>query len=133
MNEIKYTHRTKSGLKARIITDSLVDTSFPIVAAVLIQDGRETVELYTRNLTWLEDQPYYLDLVECSPWDDVERDTKIWVRDYDGQDWLPRHFAFYNESSKRIHTYGCGSRWTTPNNETVGWKQAKLASEFTHG
>lgn len=61
-------------------------------------------------------------------WSKVPVDTKIWVRDYTKETWLPMHFAKYDEKINKVFAWlGGGSSWTE--DCVVCWKFVKLAEE----
>lgn len=58
-------------------------------------------------------------------WNNIEVDTPILVRDYEGQEWARKYFAKYEDGV--IYTWDGGSTsWTSRGNVTE-WKYAKLA------
>ena len=119
-----YTHKTRNGRKARILaTDLLGDT--PVVVALLDEDHTECVVLYNTDLTCCG-YTSALDLVEYSHWEDVAVDTKILVRDWDGQNWYHRYFSHYYNG--QVYAFDSGATsWSSSKTPTVEWKQAKLA------
>ena len=128
MTEVVYTHRTKNGMKARIVTIDRNHPDYPVVA--LMWDGyhdMERVMLYTSDLKNDVSCESPLDLVPYSPWEDVAVDTKILVRDFDTNDWFPRHFSHYADG--RVHAFAEGrTSWTKRANvPTNSWDQSKLA------
>lgn len=57
-------------------------------------------------------------------WNNVEVDTPILVRDYEGQEWANRYFAKYE--NKTIYAWDSGrTSWT--GDGVTEWKYAKLA------
>lgn len=57
-------------------------------------------------------------------WNNVEVDTPILVRDYEGQEWARRYFAKYE--NKTIYAWDSGrTSWT--GDGVTEWKYAKLA------
>lgn len=60
-------------------------------------------------------------------WTKVPVDTPIYVRDYEGEDWYPRHFAkFENE---KVFTWKDGKTSFSAKNklsDTISWRLAKL-------
>ena len=127
MTEIKYTHRTKDGQKARIIATDRASENYPVLALILGEDGEEWVESYTKDLKFLTERVTDNDLVEYSPWQDVAVDTKILVRDFDTNCWVPRYFSHYADG--RVHAFAEGrTSWTKRANvPTNSWDQSKLA------
>ena len=57
-------------------------------------------------------------------WNNVEVDTPILIRDYEGQEWARRYFAKYE--NKTIYAWDSGrTSWT--GDGVTEWKYAKLA------
>jgi hypothetical protein len=102
MTEIFYTHRTRDGLKARIICNDRIGNggNTSVVALVLSEIyNKESVYSYDASLSYyggLRESP--LDLFEYSFWQDVLVDTPILVKSYEQDAWLPRHFAKYEDN-----------------------------------
>lgn len=59
-------------------------------------------------------------------WSRVRPDTKIFVRDYDYEEWIPRYFAKYEDNT--VYTWTGGATSWSAHGETA-WEFAKLASE----
>lgn len=57
-------------------------------------------------------------------WSTVEVDTKIYVKDYADDKWLPRYFSKYENGKVFTFTNGCTS-WSAE--RSVEWRYAKLA------
>lgn len=96
---VKYTHKTKSGRKARLIYINAVG-DLPLVFLVLQKDNQEGAHRYTNNFMYFHDGPSSpMDLIELSIWDDVEVDTPIWVYNDRLDMWSPVHFAKYTGGS----------------------------------
>lgn len=64
-------------------------------------------------------------------WSKIEVDTPIFVRNFDGDNWRKRYFAFFKDGM--IYAWECGATsWSVKNDRGVGlWKCAKLAGD-TH-
>ena len=63
-------------------------------------------------------------------WTKVPIDTKVWVRDFNDAEWLPRHYAGYSNGLYCTYPEGCTSFTTTKGKLTVNrWSQCKLAAE----
>ena len=73
------------------------------------------------QMLWLDEE------VEETDWSKVPVDTKIYVRDNDGESWAKRHFAEFNGGTVYAFDRGLTS-WSSKGQRT-GWKQAKLAEE----
>lgn len=125
MDMTKYTHRTRSGLPARIICKGILNADYPVVAVILRDANREYVMEYTNELKyWHSPTDHDLDLVEYSPWADVAVDTPIWVRHSDLFKWLPRHFASFTDGV--VYTWTDGNTSHTANGIVVDWACAAL-------
>lgn len=107
----------------------------PVVAVMReVDQEQEYVETYTADLRFnVTHHDHDYDLVECSPWDDVKVDTKVFVRDVHGERWYRRYFSHYADG--KVHTFcsGCTS-WSTVEEDDIGsevdtvpWMEAKLA------
>lgn len=135
-SDIQYTHRTKNGRKARILTTNRVGKSkFPVIALVLHADGVEWVEAYTSDLKYHNvDQHSDYDLVEWSPWNDVAIDTPILVKDRESDSFCHRHFAGYHHG--KVYTWSLGqTSWSIQDdvsdhmNYKTGWAIAVLPED----
>ena len=58
-------------------------------------------------------------------WSKVEVDTPILVRDLEGEEWLRRYFAKYENG--RVYAWGCGGTSWSGDDCATGWNYAKLA------
>lgn len=67
--------------------------------------------------------------IEDVDWTKVPVDTKIYVKNHKGGEfiWLPKHFAKYENG--KIYTFQ-GSRWTSENQELEAWKKGILAEHI---
>ena len=126
-----YTHKTKDGRPARIISNHIINEKYPIGVAIL-DDDCERLHLYTTNLKYYVEGDSQMDLIGCSPWDDVAVDTKVLVRDDERDNWVPNHFSHYHDGM--VYTFQSGrTSWSLKNNadpksyNTSAWSYAKLA------
>lgn len=63
-------------------------------------------------------------------WTKVAIDTKVWVREDENADWLPRHYAGYSNGLYCTYPEGYTSFTTAKGKLTViRWNQCKLAEE----
>lgn len=124
MSEIVYTHRTRSGLKARIVCDN-AKKECPIVALVLVDDFEFIVKLYSDLREYNDTTESDYDLFEYNPWKDVAVDTPVYVSN-DNINWKKRHFSHFDENYFYAWEDGQTS-WTTPH--TINYLYAKLATE----
>ena len=74
---------------------------------------------------WLE-QEYVEPPVD---WSKVPVDTKIYVRDFGGELWMPRHFARFEDGKILTWSYGATSFSADDLNDVSKWNQGKLAEE----
>ena len=123
-----YTHKTKDGQLARILTTDLKTphSGQPVLAAIVKPHGYETLHSYTSDLKFYTDgRGSTMDLVEVSMWDDVAVDTKVLVRNNEGETWRYRYFAKYENG--QVYTFdGGGTSWSS-GGDMLAWHQAKLA------
>ncbi len=127
MTEIVYTHRTRSGHKARIICNN-ASGEYPIVALVLSDDFEFTVMLCSNLRECNDNTESYYDLFEYNPWQDVKVDTPIYVSNdnYSICGWKKRHFSHFD--GKYFYVWEDGrTSWTTPH--AISYRYAKLATE----
>jgi hypothetical protein len=128
MSEIVYTHRTKSGKKARIICDNFVGkhNTTIIIAAIFSEiEQREYIVEYNENLRTLG-MSTYDDLIEYSFWNDVAIDTPILVRSHENGEWLKRHFLKYKNGM--VYAFYDGKTSWSNHDDTLAtaWNYAKL-------
>lgn len=123
MSEIVYTHRTRSGLKARIICDN-AKGEYPIVALVSGGDFEFSV-MFNSDLRDNDITETDYDLFEYNPWKDVAVDTPVYVSN-DSINWKKRHFSHFDENYFYAWEDGQTS-WTTPH--AINYLYAKLATE----
>lgn len=121
--EIIYTHRTRSGRKARII-GTINSSTYPVVAAILQDDSEhEYCEQLTKDLMVLDcAMESNDDLFAYNPWNDIKVDTPILVSNTQ-INYVNRHFAKYKDGYFYVWEDGRTS-WTTPH--MVVFKYAKL-------
>ena len=116
---IEYTHRTPDGCKARIICTNRVSETYPVVALVASPlegyGGVENIVYLTHDLcttvteSGSSGKSY---LKKYSPWDDVEVDAPVWVKQRAaGQSYvyIPRHFARYEDGVVMVWMNGLTS------------------------
>jgi hypothetical protein len=123
-----YTHKTKDGQLARILTTDLKTPhgGQPVLAAIVKPYGYETLHSYTSDLKFYTDgRDSAMDLVECSPWDDVAVDTKVLVRNHGCNAWCNRYFAKYENG--KVYAFDSGGTSWSSDGDMVAWDQAKLA------
>ena len=60
-------------------------------------------------------------------WSKVEVDTPIYVRDYEDEEWRPRHFAKYVDNA--LYSWRGRTTSFTSEGETTKWNYAKLADK----
>jgi hypothetical protein len=125
-----YTHRTKSGVLARIICQDVKYDDYPVLA-LLFAHGEEHTEYYTKDLHYYVDKhnESNLDLIKGSKpstpktdWSKVKVDTLIWVKTTCGL-WLRRYFCKYEGGEIWAYNDGCTS-FTTE--YYTAWSEASL-------
>lgn len=126
MNNSKYTHKTRDGRLARIVSTDVVG-NYPIVALVFDQNNnREFAISLTKNLKEFIYATSNWDLIPYSPWEDVPVDAKVFVKDFEDNEWIPRHFSHFENGD--VFTFANGATSFTSNREeTTSWRFAKLA------
>lgn len=128
-----YTHvSTDHRFLARIIATDLVHDLLPNMLAVLEAGtdfeatARCTEKLYA---------PYSESQFEPIPevdWTQVEVDTPIWVRSSDKDVWVRRHFAKFNQETKKVSAWNNGYTSHTGGYEgSTPWTQAALTDPDT--
>lgn len=101
-------YRTRDGRDVRILC---VDRTgeLPVVGlmpVVGLVGGKEDVLSWTIDGLWaLSDNPN--DLIEISPYSDIEIDAPGWARE--GKEWYPRHFAGVENGVPMTWKNGCTS------------------------
>ena len=127
-----YTHRTRNGLSARILCTDFVDIDInkPVIVAIKKSNNIETLHFLFSDLTVNQFVESAYDLFECSPWDDVAMDMPVYVRDYEYNPWIPRHFAYYHDGNVYVFQDGKTYHTSTQNAHAVPYKYAKLKSEM---
>ena len=61
-------------------------------------------------------------------WSKVPVDTKIYIKNFEGEMWDRRHFAKYENG--RVYAWsGGGTSWSCEEQEMADWEYAKLAEE----
>lgn len=61
-------------------------------------------------------------------WSKIPVDTKIWVKDFENNNWIPRYFAKYENGKVFTYDYGRTS-WSCGDSSPLGWDYAKLVEE----
>lgn len=131
--EMGKTYKSRDGRAVRVLCvdrKAIRVGGESVVALVSNEDGYEdSVILHSDGRYWgtLGDSEY--DIFEHSPWEDVKVDTKIYVRDEATDEWVPRHFAFYDKTECRVNAFCHGESSFTSSGagEHVSWVFAKLA------
>ena len=67
-----------------------------------------------------------MEFKEVVNWSTVEIDTPIYVKHYETLDWIPRHFAKYENCKVYAWIDGQTSHSVNDNTEIFEWKYAKL-------
>lgn len=82
------------------------------------------------ELTCLVDEPQCIDIAEylgIVDWSKVAVDTPILVKQYEQDEWVKRHFAYFKDG--RVYAWLCGATsWNADyKGDTTDWNFAKLA------
>jgi len=121
------TYLTRDSHKVRVVcTDA--NNEYPIIG--LLSEDRETVHTFTKFGKYNRASASSgLDLIEeYSPWNDVEIDTKVLVKNDDEYTWKRRYFAKYEND--KVYTFADGSTsWSNEVSYYSSWNYAKLAEE----
>ena len=120
-NYEKYAEEIKGYNGDSICTDFIEPYILKSINAKCINTSCPKCHLY-RTIWLLED---YKEPKEPEvDWNNVEVDTPILVRDYEGQEWANRYFAKYENET--IYAWDSGrTSWT--GDGVTEWKYAKLA------
>ena len=63
-------------------------------------------------------------------WSKVPKDTKVYVRDSENEQWKPRYFAKYDEYTDSVMTYENGATsWSGLSDSLNIWSYVKLAED----
>lgn len=120
-NYEKYAEEIKGYNGDSICTDFIEPYILKSINAKCINTSCPKCHLY-RTIWLLED---YKEPEEPEvDWNNVEVDTPILVRDYEGQEWANRYFAKYE--NKTIYAWDSG-RTSWSGDGVTEWKYAKLA------
>jgi hypothetical protein len=100
----------------------------------LKKEAKDIFELYNENMDGITDLYYVseianLEFKEVTDWSKVPVDTPIWVRENEEVDWIPRHFAKYEDGVVYVWGNGKTSFTTTSKYENFSCKYAKLYKE----
>lgn len=112
-------YKTVDGQPVQLISVS-GRSQFPVVGYI----GGSTIPL-----CWQMDGRYYSgvvknDLIEISPYGDFKKDDPVMVRDFDGEEWQKKHFAYEKDGRAYCHQDGCTS-WSDSAMTQVWWEQCR--------
>lgn len=127
-----YTHvSTDRRYLARIIcTDLAQETHTTVLAALEAGCGAELVRRCNSFMTTLAGVQF--ELIPDVDWTQVEVDTPIWVRSSDKDVWVRRHFAKFNQETKKVSAWNNGYTSHTGGYEgSTPWTQAALTDPDT--
>lgn len=92
----EWTHITRDGRKAAIVTDKVDDGVYNVLAVVESGSGKFLLGYFTPELKYhANGREAESDLRPYNPLEDAKVDTPIWVK-RDGS-WIRRHFAYTKE------------------------------------
>lgn len=102
----EWTHITRDGRKAAIVTDKVEETTYTVmvVAEASVGSDKFWFGYYTPELKYHADgKESEKDLRPYNPLEDVKVDTPIWVK---SDSWVRRHFAYTKEG--RVYAWIAG-------------------------
>lgn len=131
MIDMSKTYKTRGGFPVRILcTDYRNSRGDTVIGIVRNPDGSQLLFTWRSNGSYLAgESDSNFDLVEASSYADWPIDAPIWVRDF--CDWYPRHFAGVDDGGNPLSWMNGQTSFTNRDRETIAWKEARLASEFT--
>ena len=94
----EWTHITRDGRKAVIVTDKIDDKVYSVMAVVeaAVGSNKFCFGYYTPELkVYADDRESVNDLRPYNPLEDVKVDAPIWVKR--DRSWVHRHFAYVKE------------------------------------
>lgn len=106
-----------------------LDGIWTVVSKVdLIKWGFDLVNEEGESLTkkFVASNVLEMEFEEVINWSTVEIDTPIYVRNVEDMDWIPRHFAKYENCKVYAWMDGQTSHSVNDNTEIFEWKYAKL-------
>lgn len=106
-----------------------LDGIWTVVSKVdLIKWGFDLVNEEGESLTkkFVASNVLEMEFEEVINWSTVEIDTPIYVRNVEDMDWIPRHFAKYENCKVYAWLDGQTSHSVNDNTEIFEWKYAKL-------
>jgi len=126
--ELNKIYRTRAGNKVRVVCiDRKTINDVSVIGLIIFDDNTESTALYYPDGNYLSSKINDNDLVEeYSPWNDVEIDTKILVRNNINNKWVPAYFAGYEYGVIKAFADG-GTSWSRKDKR--GWEYAKLAEK----
>lgn len=93
-------------------------STYPVVVEFedISNDFTENGQFYKDTPQVLFHQPYNLSFIEPT----IEKDTKVWYRDGDFENWGVGYYSHYN-SEDDMHVIFDNSKKSTQTNNTTGW------------
>jgi hypothetical protein len=126
MNIIEVTKKENVGKSYKITIDGKGKGTWELKETY----GSKDLEFYKDKLilteAYFSSQLIRMEFEEVINWSKVPVDTPIWVRDDEEVDWLPRHFAKYENGKFLAWDSGKTSFTVTSKYEATSWKYAKL-------
>lgn len=125
-------YKTVSGLDVRILcVDAKKHKN--VLGLVKERSGNEVVYMWYEDGSFLKQIKDEYDLIEVDPFEDFRNlpvDTPVWVRDFNDEEWNPRHWKKLNTKDPVIPfvTFVAGSTYHSQGDdaESVSWCQCRL-------
>ena len=90
-------YRTRDGQAVRVLCVDRKEEDYPVVALYADKDGEESVNCFTKTGAWLYGQKSAHDLIEVVPYDYINIDDPVYVRESTNAAWKKKHFAGVNK------------------------------------
>ena len=95
-------YKTVDGQPVRVLCTDRPDSQYPVIA-IVGEAGSTSVEGYTSDGFYNSYKSYSSkNLIKVGPYDNLQIDDKVVVRDNEKEPWAKRHFAGVNEDGKAL-------------------------------